>query len=121
MPAFPNTLPELSVASFQEQIGDGVIRSVMDVGPAKVRRRSSAVVHGLTGDLAGLTDSQVSTLMTFYTTTLSGGVLAFDLTHPRTGATVQARFVSPPTIRPLTPRASPTPRFTATLSLEVLP
>lgn len=95
MAMWPATLPAPSINSFQETPPDNLIRSNMDKGPAKVRRRTTANVRPIQFTLM-LTEAQVAILDTFFNTTVFGGAEEFDYTHPRTGDAVSARFVSPP-------------------------
>ncbi len=118
MPAWPATLPdEPLLAGYRERAPKTALRTEMDAGPAKQRNRFTAGVRpfGFTMDL---TRAQVDTLDAFFITTLEGGTLAFDWTHPRTLAAVSFRFV-----------AIETPEYTAVsqqdwrarLKLEILP
>lgn len=94
MAAWPSTLPAPLLGSYTEQPAPNVIRSDMDIGPDKVRRRSTSDLAKL--EFALMLDSAgVATLDGFYRTTCRSGALAFDFPHPRTGATVSARFVAP--------------------------
>lgn len=96
MPTWPGSLPDIPlVEQFQEQPPNLLLRTEMDAGPAKVRRRATAGVRPMRG-LISCTKAQVATLDTFYVTTCVGGSLAFDWTHPRTGAAVSFRFRNPP-------------------------
>lgn len=94
MVTWPSTLKPLK-GSVQETPPENAIRSDMDVGPAKVRRRTTANIRPLTFSMR-LTGAQTATLDTFYNTDTFSGVEPFDFKHPRTGSTVTARFVSPP-------------------------
>lgn len=117
MPAWPITLPQRVLADgYQEPLPEMTIRSEMDAGPAKVRRRFTAAVRTIRCQLA-LTAAQVTTLDTFYVTTLAGGSLSFDWVHPRTQATVAFRFAAPPQLQPETGGSS----WIASLELEILP
>ena len=49
------------------------------------------------------TDAELSTFSTFYTTTIQDGALAFDMRHPRTGATVSMRCTSEPEYEAIEP------------------
>jgi hypothetical protein len=64
----------------------------MNAGPQKVRLRYTAAPRrfNLTYHL---TKAEVATLDAFYATTSLGGTLEFNWTHPRTGDSVEARFV----------------------------
>ena len=117
MPAWPSTLPQLVAAQgYQESPPDTTLRSEMDAGPAKVRRRFSAGVRPLSVQL-DLTAAEVETLDDFYRGDLQDGALAFDWVHPRTQAAVALRFLRPPAYRPLGSDAA----WQAALQLEILP
>ena len=92
-----------------------VVRTKMDAGPAKLRRRFTAGVRTLELPLV-LSDAQVQALDTFFVTDTAGGSLRFDYAHPRTGAVIKCRFVAPPKYDLIAPS-----RWRATLQLEVLP
>jgi hypothetical protein len=62
---------------YDEQPPDERIRTPMDVGPAKLRRRASAGVQPIKGTIR-CSSTQRTTCDDFYRTTLSGGVLQFD-------------------------------------------
>lgn len=70
---------------------DGRIRSQTDTGPAKVRRRSSAMPRALSGQIP-MTYAQWATLQTFINTTTLGGSLPFTFPSQIGGADVLARF-----------------------------
>jgi hypothetical protein len=95
--------------------GDNRLRSKMDVGPAKMRRRSTAAPDTFTGSQK-LTSAQLGYLETFYKTTLTDGSLPFTWKHPRTRSTVDMRFLSPPTWSP-----SGGDYWLVNYSLEILP
>ena len=87
----------------------------MEQGPAKVRQRTTAGVRNLSlGYL--LSKSQIDDLELFYKTTLKGGSLSFDFTHPREAVTVSCRFVAPPQYS-----ASNGNFFKVNIDLEILP
>jgi hypothetical protein len=114
--SWPATLPQkIEASGYAETDNTVLVRSSMDVGPAKVRRRTTAKVTNITGSIS-CTKTQVATLQTFYDTTLEGGALEFTWTHPRTGASTDFRFVAPPSIGGLGPDL-----YTIGLSLEILP
>lgn len=96
MASWPATLPQLPLAAdHAEAPPDIVLRTQMEVGPAKLRRRTTAGASPLTAGFI-LNETQVATLRTFYESTLSGGALPFDWLHPRTGAAISCRFLEPP-------------------------
>jgi hypothetical protein len=67
----------------------------MEVGPPKVRQRSTAGYYSQTYNFQ-MTKAHLDTLMTFYITTCEGGALDFEYTHPRLATTQNFRFLSPP-------------------------
>ena len=62
--------------------------------PTERRRRFTSGVRDY-GMTFRMTKAQVATLDSFYLTTLSGGVVKYDWTNPRTGTTDTFRFKSP--------------------------
>ena len=92
---WPATLPSPSPDGYGERPGAGPLRTEMEVGPPKVRRRTTTVVRQFDINLE-LTKAQIATLDTFYVTTLAGGVTEFDWTNPRTEAAATCRFVTVP-------------------------
>jgi hypothetical protein len=100
MAVWPATLPQrVLLSDFAESADSNVIRSEMEFGPAKVRRRYTAEIKVYQVSLV-LTPDQVTTLDTFYDSTL-GAVDAFDWVDPRTLAAAVLRFRSRPEYRPL--------------------
>lgn len=100
MATWPAGLPQTPDTQGQvEKPADLLLRTQMDAGPAKVRRRYTAGVRPFNCTFF-MTKAQVATLETFYVTTLTGGADAFDWAHPRTGVTESWRFVAPPEYRP---------------------
>ncbi|MCW5698292.1 MAG: hypothetical protein KIT00_00435 [Rhodospirillales bacterium] len=100
---------------FNEQAPNSVIRTQMEAGSPKVRRRFTAGIRILDMHLR-LNVDQVDTLDTFHDSTLQGGALSFDWVLPRTGAPMTFRFVEPPSYAPIARGRL----WTATLKLEVL-
>src|SRR5690606_8662050 len=100
---------------FHETVPDNVLRSQTDAGPAKLRRRSTSGVRGLTLAYM-LSKAEVAALESFYLDTLAGGIVSFTLAHPRTGGNVTCRFKKPPAYVALNGAV-----FRAGLELEVLP
>lgn len=92
MPVWPQSLPQvLLLDGYQEEPPNLVMRTEMDAGPAKVRRRFTAGERPIIGALH-LTKAQVQTLDDFYLITLQGGSVKFDWSHPRTGAAATFRL-----------------------------
>jgi hypothetical protein len=89
---WPSTLPATPlVDGFRETTSNGRIFSQMDVGPAKVRRRTTAVTRYFYVEYI-FTTTQKGYFDTFYETTTKFGTLAFDWTRPDTNTEVEARF-----------------------------
>jgi hypothetical protein len=85
-----NNFPQVPQKGFTESIGVNVIRSNMDAGPSKQRRRAS---RPNTMDLSFImTTAQTTELENFVKNTIQG-VKRFSFPHPRTAATVEARIV----------------------------
>lgn len=96
MAEWPETLPlKPLVNGYEESPPDVLLRTEMDTGEAKVRRRNTAGVRPFSAQFH-MKSAQVTILDNFFTATLGHGALRFDFTHPRTGATVSIRFRSPP-------------------------
>ncbi len=88
---WPATLPQNPQgSSYNEANGVLIIRTPVDQGPAKMRRR------GVRPDVFQLafrmTTAQVAILDDFIENTIKG-TARFDFTHPRTLATTEVRFV----------------------------
>ena len=99
MAAWPVTLPDYVMQSnFVETLPNNVIKTQMEVGPAKLRRRSSSAAEPFKSNMY-MTTAQVATHDTFYKVTLKYGSLPFDGTHPRTGAASSLRYVKPPSYK----------------------
>jgi hypothetical protein len=98
MPAsWPIALPQIPlIEGYREQPGSQVIRTDMDAGPAKVRRRFTSEVRRFELSLQ-LTADQMAIFDTFFTELCGGGATPFDWVHPRTGEAGSFRFVSEPT------------------------
>ena len=118
MASYPASLPaDFLMAAFSETAPDNVIASAMDVGPPKTRRRSSAAVRNISGNVL-MTTAQVATHDTFFTTTLFDGAEPFDWTDPRTGAA--GSYLYQPGSPPLYTSAGPG-RWLVTIKLMELP
>ncbi len=116
-PVWPLSLPQRPLAQgFNERAPDTAIRTQMEAGAAKVRRRFTAGIRTMDMQLR-LSADQVATLDAFHDSTLHGGSLRFDWVHPRTGVAMTYRFVEQPSYAPVARGRL----WTATLKLEVLP
>lgn len=96
-----STLPafdEFLVDSYQEAAPDNVIRTDMDIGPAKVRQRGTAAPVICSGSMH-MTSTEVANFRTFYDNTVNYGADEFDTIHPRTTAAVSVSFIGQPNIQ----------------------
>lgn len=88
---WPLTLPQCAqVGGFSESVGYNIIRTPMDQGPAKIRRRS-ARAQPLSVSYK-LNATQLATLEDFVQNTIKA-VARFYFPHPRTGTEVEVRIV----------------------------
>lgn len=118
MADWPADLPQqpLVQAGFRETMPKLTVRSAMDVGPAKVRRRATAGVSVLECTFR-LSAAQRAQLLAFWQDTLAGGALSYGWTHPISGAAIVCRIVEPPSLEP----AGGGVAWWARLRIEVLP
>jgi len=115
VPEWPASLPQdMFLEGYKQSFADGMERSKMDVGPAKVRRRSSSGPAPL-NCITYLTRDQFPTFDEFYNETLLGGSLRFSWVHPVYGTAVEMRFTAVPSW------IFEGKDLKVTLSLEVLP
>ena len=103
------------LSSYQEEFPDILLRSTMDMGPAKVRRRFTAGVTKITASYI-LDATDLDTFETFYRTTINSGATAFNYPHPRTLASVVARITKPPSYTPVSGT-----HYMVDLEMEILP
>lgn len=112
---WPSALRDLWLKdSFQEAPPKNMIRTKMDVGPAKVRRRTTSNVRQFLGRMF-LTPAQTVILDDFFVTSTKSGTLTIELKHPRTGVTGVYRFVKEPQY------VSRNRGYVASIQLELLP
>ena len=98
MTSWSTSLPQIpKVEGYSETLGNVVVRTQMDAGPAKVRRRFTAGVETFKCSMI-LLASQATTFDAFFNTTIQGGALSFDWNHPRTQSTGVFRIVGQPTL-----------------------
>lgn len=95
MPTWPASLPAPAINTYKETPPQNTMRSRTDKGPAKTRRRTTSNVRPVSFTLK-LTPAQVTILDDFFVDDTASGALEFDYTHPRTGASVTARFTEEP-------------------------
>ena len=102
MATWPVSLQQkLDRDTFREKIGSTVIRSDVDTGPAKVRRRMTKSVDPITCSITLNSAAEYTTFMNFFDITLNGGVNTFTFNHPVTGVSGTYRFADTPDIKPL--------------------
>lgn len=87
---WPNSLPQQVDRGFTETIGINVLRTPMDAGPAKLRRRTTRP-EVLTISFL-MTTEQVAILEDFVLNTLQG-VFRFSFIHPRKQVGIEVRVV----------------------------
>lgn len=105
----------LALENANETFPDNTLRYKTDVGPPKLRRRSTAAPTIFVGSMT-LNSSQTSTFETFYKTTLMYGSLPFEWVHPRTRNAAVMRFVGPPSLVPIGGIY-----WTLNMTLEIMP
>lgn len=93
---WPVSLPQKPLQKgYSEQQDDNLLRSQVDAGPVMTRPRYTTTTINFTFQMV-LTNMQSQILEAFFSNDLSYGSLKFDWVHPRTGATGEFRFLSPP-------------------------
>jgi hypothetical protein len=118
--AWPGTLPALPLLDgFREQVPNAILRTTMDAGPPKQRRRYTAAVRTLNVELE-LTKAQVAVLDDFILNALNGGVDSFTWTHPRTGGAATYRIAGKTPEYSIWTGGSDN-NWVTTLLLEILP
>ena len=99
--SFPSGLQDkFNEAGFTNTLGDSSLSSSPDAGPPLKRRRYTKEYDRFVGTI-NLNYDDYGTFKTFYTTTLAGGTLTFNFTHPLTGLESEFQFVNPPQISPI--------------------
>lgn len=97
--------------SFTEGLPDRVIKSQMDIGPAKKRRRTVLASYTINFTCV-VKINDMDEFREFY---LDNDVGIIDFTHPRTGNVLKARFNSVPS-----PQVEET-AYKVNVELEILP
>lgn len=115
MASWPASIPADAwrMEDYAQSLPDVTLRTEMDAGPAKARRRFTAATAPITGSLM-LTSAQLADLLTFYDQV--GGFTIFDTTDPRTGAYQRQRFVKRPNFK-----AMGGDSWQVMLNLEIMP
>lgn len=90
------TLPfqtKINRDSYTETPPDRVLRTEMESGIDKTRRRTTNAPRPVSFKIFPLTDTEVTTFDDFY---LANDAIRIDFTNPRTDTAVKARFTSAP-------------------------
>ncbi len=96
---WPDNVPGCFIlGSHNETDSDNLIRSQMDTGPAKVRRRTSAMPRQLSGTLR-LTGQELKALRAFIKTALMDGALNFIMNAQAGDGRIVAKFATPISIQ----------------------
>jgi hypothetical protein len=113
---WPDTLPQSPLADgFRETLPDTALRTNMESGPAKIRRRGTTGISRMT--LSFFLDAAgAAALAAFHDDTTAGGTLPFSFPHPRQGDTVSCRFIRTPEIFAISGGF-----FKTAIELEILP
>ncbi|MDP2206399.1 MAG: hypothetical protein Q8K65_08840 [Alphaproteobacteria bacterium] len=113
---WPEDLPQSPLLDgLQETLPDNLLRTKMEQGSSKLRRRGTDAPAKITAQFL-LDAAQCAVLDSFYADTLAGGVRRFGFTHPRHRDAVSCRIAQPPEYAALNGGY-----FRARLTLEVLP
>lgn len=95
MAAWPGTLPQnFQTSGYQETGANNTIRTQMEVGPDKVRKRTSSDVRTVTGRMY-ITGAQYTIMRDFYENLHEYGALSFTKDDEH-GTNRTWRFVKPP-------------------------
>lgn len=114
MVAYPASLPRLPLLGWTEKAPKNMLRSQMEYGPDKVRRRTTSGPREIQWPLK-ITEAQATVLMDFFEVTLYSGTVEFTHIHPRTLAACTYRFRSEPEIT-----HTGRNQYSVTLELEIL-
>lgn len=116
---WPPSLPQTQFMPLVLRRQPNVIATQMDIGPAKLRKRSTKVRFETDVNME-LTGAQLETFWTFWSN-IGDGALPFDWERPDTDATVEMRFRNgmPPEFTLAIGAAKSARLWTGTLELEV--
>jgi len=110
-----DSFPQKPLASSAvERDPDLALRTQMDVGPPKVRCRSTAGYENHKYTFV-MTSTNKAAMKIFYATTCSYGSEIYEWDHPETAATENWRFIKPPEYKYLEGN------YLCTVELEMLP
>lgn len=115
-PVWPASLPQApETPSYRETRPDQILRTGMDSGPAKLRRRFTAQVRE-TQMAFIMTRAQVATFDSFVENDLNAGALPFTFTDVRRQVAVTLRLREPPSYQTLGPDV-----WRVTVPAEIMP
>jgi len=98
--AYPASLPQSPQrAGFKHTQVKNVIRSTVDIGEAKMRKRYTLPIFNESWSLQ-LSPTQVTEFVRWFTDDISSGVLRFDFEDPITGVTEEYRITEMYTLTP---------------------
>lgn len=122
MATWPGSLPQEAFMVVSDLRQDGSLRSQMDSGAPKKRKRFTAAIRNLEIRMI-LSGTERATFDTFYITTINEGAVSFDMNDPVDGNTISVRFTEPPKWKYISGSgpAVADRQWEATLKLEVLP
>lgn len=123
IPLWPTTLPQkLMTDGHGQSLPDVILKTSMEAGPAKRRRRCTAGVSPVEGHQY-MTSAQLDTLVTFYNTTLLGGSLRFEWVDPTFETYAEMIFAEPPAWEPVDEEDAGYQHYDydVSLSLEIMP
>jgi hypothetical protein len=113
---WPGSLPQRALKNgYMEKPRKIALRTQMDAGTAKTRRRFTAGPAPIDVQFR-MSSAQVDTVLGFYGDTLADGALPFDWLHPRTQVLATWRFLEEPSVSPIDG-----PWFAVSCKLEKLP
>ena len=93
---WPSSLPQRpTVGGYQERFADTVLRTAMETGAAKTRRRFTAAPRQVEVTFR-VNAAQAAIFKSFFEETTAGGALPFDWVHPRHSRTKPRTFPKPP-------------------------
>ena len=123
MPDWPASIPFKFAAGQDRENGPqgNVIRTAMEHGPPKQRRRFTAAVRERQVTLPPLTAAALATFEAFVEGDLGGGVLSFTAADPWRGNSATWRFVVPDSAAPYEITQIGPDRFGVSMVLERLP
>ena len=120
MAAWPTSLPTYPLLEgYSNSQESAMIRTPMETGPAKQRRRYTKDIEIIECTF-NMSTSQKTTFRDFFNNTLGGGADSFDWTHPETGNAITARFRSKGSKVPFSIEAVGDDLYKVSVTVEVL-